>query len=936
MKRYLLITIITSFSIALFATTNKDCKGGFQGKGSSENPSPTLGDAALSAFADMVWAIDPNELVGPVGYDTLRWVSINDVLHYTIYFENSEELASANAQIVDVRFRFPYPEMMNSFELGEYNFALQNFPVKTQSNTFKSRMDLRDNMFIYVDLAAGLDIPNQQAYWHFSSIDPQTGFAPWQYNRGLLPVNDSTHAGEGYVTFSMKPAPSLQTGDTIGFFASILFDQNDTIPTNRWRNYVDAGAPQSAIINTPDEETPLLYHLSFTASDDEGGCGIKRIILYLKDNMGIWQEIASASPDTVIDMQLELGDSYKLISIAEDHVGNREPFKEVPDLILNANLAPTDILLSDSTFRDDSPDNGYIGTLSTIDTESGAFIYALAEGEGAIHNDLFLIQEDQLLLRQSLRCAYDTIYHIRISTTDAGGMTFSKQFRIYMSHVLSRPDNDTITVRICEGDSYIFRGQEYDQPGLYIQSVAVLENVCDSTFVVDVTVLPLPIRPVVSILNGTTLVSSADEGNKWMRCETTGDILVSTDKQFVPKGDGNYYLIIDNGACASESSDTIVVQSEQNEVSFTLSLAKGWSWFSSILDDAPNKHVPTFLQPIRNAVDSLSGNTRVITELTPAESYKIHTKQTVQYTWHGVACNPANYPLSLAYGWNRIGYPLAYTANLTNAWSAFLPEEGDIIKTYEAFSTFHGGQWIGSLQTLSPGDGLMYYSQSPKNMLFSTDSVHVVVRPSHAPRANEEVPQNTAIHQYPDNTTLIAMLKGNEDVEIPEGVYTAMAYSGNAVIGIGSYIEGLIYMVMYGDDELAAPIRFRAYNHLTGEVEEISEQISYTPEPLGSYVSPYILHLTYGQAITYAYSDEYAVYPNPVRDRLYVQGDIAEINELSIYSLAGVRVGRFETITEAGVVVEDIADGTYLVIISTTSGSKHIRKMIKQSISANH
>ena len=88
--------------------------------------------------------------------------------------------------------------------------------------------------------------------------------------------------------------------------------------------------------------------------------------------------------------------------------------------------------------------------------------------------------------------------------------------------------------------------------------------------------------------------------------------------------------------------------------------------------------------------------------------------------------------------------------------------------------------------------------------------------------------------------------------------------------------------------------------------------------------------------ITYAYSDEYAVYPNPVRDRLYVQGDIAEINELSIYSLAGVRVGRFETITEAGVVVEDIADGTYLVIISTTSGSKHIRKMIKQSISANH
>ena len=36
---------------------------------------------------------DPNEIIGPTGYDSIRWVSINDVLNYTILFENDPEFA---------------------------------------------------------------------------------------------------------------------------------------------------------------------------------------------------------------------------------------------------------------------------------------------------------------------------------------------------------------------------------------------------------------------------------------------------------------------------------------------------------------------------------------------------------------------------------------------------------------------------------------------------------------------------------------------------------------------------------------------------------------------------------------------------------------------------------------------------------------------------
>ena len=934
MKKDYIILILLCIQVLvnpIYGASKKDCTGGHQGKDSSGS---TSGTAAAQGSATSVTSGDPNELHGPAGYDTLRWVSINDVLHYTIYFENSEEIAGANAQIIKVSFTFPYEAMMNTFQLGEYNFALKNYPLASKGNAHKTRIDLRDSMNIYVDVAAGLDIPHQQAYWHFSSIDPVTGIAPWQFDRGMLPVNDSTHVGEGYVTFSMQPDPALHTGDTISFFADILFDQNDTIPTNRWRNYVDAGAPQSTIINTPDEETPLLYHLSFTATDDEGGCGVKRVLLYLKDNMGIWQEVASASPDTVIDMQLELGDSYKLISIAEDYVGNREPFKEVPDLILNANLAPTDILLSDSLFRDDLPDSAYIATITSVDTEEGSFTYALAEGEGAIHNDFFLVDGDRLLLRNSLRCVEDSIYHIRLSTTDEGGLTYSKPFQLFMSHVLIHPKTDTIVVRICEGDSYSFRGEVYDSPGQYPISVTVSDNQCDSTFLLDVSVMPYPVRPTVSIINGGTLVSSANEGNQWILCGDQEDSIVSTTYQYTPVELGRYYVQINNGACISAPSDTIVFEARTDSVSLTLSLEEGWNWFSSCLVDPANSEVPSFIQPIQTKVDSVCGNTAVVYTLTPAESYKIRTNQSIQHTWRGLACNPANYPLSLNPGWNRIGYPLFYTTNLSNAWSAFLPEEGDIIKTYEAFSTFYGGKWVGTLHTLTPGDGVMYYSQSAKEMHFSMDSVHSNIRPLRAPRANEDLPPNMGIHRYPDNNTLIATLLNEEYEQIPEGIYTVLAYAGEECVGIGSYVEEKINMLIYGDEGISVPIHFRAYNHITQKFADVVEQISFGVEPVGSQANPMILHLSENNATeaTFVYADAaYNIYPNPVRDVLYISGEVENIHALSIYTLTGKIVKNYDSYPSTGIPMKDVPDGSYLVVIETASGVKHICKIIKSA-----
>lgn len=135
--------------------------------------------------------------------------------------------------------------------------------------------------------------------------------------------------------------------------------------------------------------------------------------MYLANNFGIYEEYAVCPVDTVIDFEAEPGRQYKFYSLAEDNVGNREPLKEVPDLFININAAPSDIALSDSIFQDDISPEGFIGELSSKDVDGSTFTYALAEGEGAVHNELFQIKGSQLQAKtclsvpliRSTRCA---------------------------------------------------------------------------------------------------------------------------------------------------------------------------------------------------------------------------------------------------------------------------------------------------------------------------------------------------------------------------------------------------------------------------------------------------------------------------------------------------------------------------------------------------
>jgi RHS repeat-associated protein len=277
----------------------------------------------------IIRAKDPNEIIGPIGYDSLmKWVSIKATLPYKILFENDPEFATGPAQKVIVYCPIHTNINPNSLRLGDFGFGSFNFSVPANSSFYNNRLDVRDSLGVFVDVTSGLDITNRRAFWIFESIDPATGLAATlPANIGFLPVNDSiTHRGEGYVNFTVIPNSNAHTRDSINHQASIVFDSNETIPTNIASNIIDAVAPTSSI-NPISSTVPPAFTFSWSGNDDPTGSGIRSYDLYVSKNSGPFVlELANIDSNSHYFVG-EPGSSYNFYIRATDHTGNKEADK---------------------------------------------------------------------------------------------------------------------------------------------------------------------------------------------------------------------------------------------------------------------------------------------------------------------------------------------------------------------------------------------------------------------------------------------------------------------------------------------------------------------------------------------------------------------------------------------------------------------------------
>ncbi|MBK8710642.1 MAG: T9SS type A sorting domain-containing protein [Niastella sp.] len=194
--------------------------------------------------------------------------------------------------------------------------------------SYYQRLDCRDSMGLYVDITAGYDQVSNQAFWEFQSIDPVTLLPPSDPLKGFLFLQDSAkgNAGHAFVNFNIKPKQTAITLDTIGARASIVFDGNDTIPTNIHTNTIDAFAPTSHINNLPSNSTNPIT-LSWTGTDDAGGSGIDYYTIYVSTDQVNYDVFIPKTRRNDTTLSLPPNSNYCFFVLATDKVGNKETLR---------------------------------------------------------------------------------------------------------------------------------------------------------------------------------------------------------------------------------------------------------------------------------------------------------------------------------------------------------------------------------------------------------------------------------------------------------------------------------------------------------------------------------------------------------------------------------------------------------------------------------
>ena len=168
-----------------------------------------------------------------------------------------------------------------------------------------------------------------------------------------------------------------------------------------------------------------------------------------------------------------------------------------------------------------------------------------------------------------------------------------------------------------------------------------------------------------------------------------------------------------------------------------LQLSQGWNWVSLSIEAGDPVELLQMLEAALgdNAVQiqSFDDNTEFDGEewfgglddtgISNAQMYMIEVVNDCTVELQGTPANPADYEIYIEPGqWNWIGFPCTVELGIAEALANFEPEEADQIQAGNIMTEFDGEEWFGDFETLVPGQGYMYFSNSSetKILVFST------------------------------------------------------------------------------------------------------------------------------------------------------------------------------------------------------------------------
>jgi RHS repeat-associated protein len=261
---------------------------------------------------------DPNDLLGPSGYGPAEFITNSQSLNYTIQFQN-EPAATAPAQEVVITEQLSPSLNWSTFQLGDFDFGNLVVPVPAGHTSYQTVVDATASVGLLVSVSADFNPVTGLVKWTFTSIDATTLDVPADPLAGFLPPDKTDPEGDGFVSYSVLPKASTQTGQTISAQASVVFDTNSPIATPTATNTIDSGTPSSSVFPLP-ATSGTTFTVSWSGSD-AAGPGIAAYDVYVSDQGGpytLWQSDTTATSAIFTGQS---GHTYSFYSIARDPLG---------------------------------------------------------------------------------------------------------------------------------------------------------------------------------------------------------------------------------------------------------------------------------------------------------------------------------------------------------------------------------------------------------------------------------------------------------------------------------------------------------------------------------------------------------------------------------------------------------------------------------------
>jgi hypothetical protein len=388
------------------------------------------------------------------------------------------------------------------------------------------------------------------------------------------------------------------------------------------------------------------------------------------------------------------------------------------------------------------------------------------------------------------------------------------------------------------------------------------------------------------------------------------------------EGEGTNFCAAGYGAVETGSDIWTVVPRQSQEI------AKGWNWFSSYMSEFDGEEGLAMLQEqlgengieIKNHHDGTSryeagyGWYGGLKSVNVRSMYMINVAEENPIEIGGTPVTSCT--ITLKPGWNAIGFPSTESINVADVFAQVQNNDKDYIKSKDQYVAYDGGYWDdGSLQSMEPGKGYMYYNAgtTDQTLVFPIAKSRGEVRANMTTEGNYWVANGAS---FANNMTMTAVLNVN-GVEMTDN-YEVAAFAGEEVRGSARpvYVESIdryvMFMTIYGEGN--EELTFKYIDLDTYEVHNLNDMVVYADNAmLGSLRKP--IELCYGtMGIGENGFDTMSLYPNPTRTGRTISLE-AICDMVEVFNSLGVKVAEYRNvetidgIEEAGVYVIRVTNG---------------------------